>query len=102
MSYYNGNQVTWNPNTQNPAQRQFPYQGSTTAPAGLYPNGYVMPPRNGKVPVGSQNPDGTFNGAFRGIGVVNPWGGYKRKKSKRNRTKTKRSRRTRRTRRSRK
>jgi len=28
-----------------------------------------------RVPIGSQNPNGTFTGDYRGLGVVNPWGG---------------------------
>jgi hypothetical protein len=31
-----------------------------------------------RIPIGSQNPDGTFTGDFRGIGITNPWGGKKK------------------------
>jgi hypothetical protein len=41
-----------------------------------------------KVPSGSQREDGRFTGSFRGLNVVNPWGGG-RKYTKSNKSKSK-------------
>jgi hypothetical protein len=66
------------------------YRHSTTRPnpgvndAGLVHPGTRINSRTGQLftPVGSMNESGTGTGDFRGLGVINPWGG---RKSRRNR-----------------
>jgi hypothetical protein len=63
-------------------------KGSTTTQVSVHPSGMGMPgTRN---PVGSLGSNGRYTGDFKGLGVVNPWGG---RKSKRYNKKTKRIRR---------
>ena len=63
--------VSFNQNTQEPAVRKPPYSGSKTTPARIDSVGRIL--GNGKgVPSGTQNPNGTFTGAWRSIFNV-PW-----------------------------
>ena len=89
--------VSFNPNTKEPAVRKLPYPGSTTAPARIDSVGRIVGNRkDGLQPYGTQKPDGTFTGDFRGLGVVNPWGGKHKKmnkKTRRNKTRRNKTRR---------
>ena len=68
-------------------------KGSTTiASPGVSPSGwgqpgnkyaYAQPGEHGynrRVPSGTVNANGKLTGDFRGLGVVNPWGGSKRRR----------------------
>jgi hypothetical protein len=45
-----------------------------------------------KVPSGSQREDGTFTGSFRGLNVINPWGGkYTRRNKSKSKSKSKKN-----------
>lgn len=74
MSNTNNN-VKFTPNTVEPGNR---YSQSTTTPnPGLNQYGIINPGTKGnRTPSGSYNPQtGRYTGDFRGLGVVNPWGG---------------------------
>lgn len=68
------------------------YKSTTTPNPGISQSGFAYPgnkyygaPEGSRgykrrVPSGSVTQDGKMTGDFRGIGVVNPWGGSKRKR----------------------
>ena len=61
---------------------------STTKHVSVTPSGWGTPGTQN--PIGSLGSNGKYTGDFRGLGVVNPWGG---RKSKRYNKKTKKTRR---------
>jgi hypothetical protein len=77
--------------------RNYPYQNTKTTKAS-YDSSAGIVGTKGNVPKGSQTESGRFTGDFRGLGVVNPWGGKKSrrrrniKKRKTRRLRTKRRR----------
>jgi hypothetical protein len=77
--------VSFTPNTANSAERTGPYERDPTRqPRPFLPSGWVDG-RTGnreRIPEGSQTSEGRLTGDFRGIGVVNPWGGRKTRRSK--------------------
>ena len=86
-----------------PIYQRYPYNRSTTVQLGpVDKNGMVDPGTRNKqtwqlrVPIGSQNPDGRYTGDFRGLGVVNPWGGRRSRKYRKNSGKSRKNKRNKR------
>jgi hypothetical protein len=77
--------------------RQEPYPKTETSKTGISnTTGEVLHYGRRKTPLGSINSEGKYTGDFRGLGVVNPWGGKTRRRyRKKRRTRKKHSRRRR-------
>jgi len=75
--------VAFTNTTSDSVNREGPYvRVPTRHPRQSLESGWVHPGTKNRVPMGSQTADGRFTGDYRGLGVVNPWGGRTRRNKK--------------------